>query len=953
MKKILTALLLIPLFSFIFPISILADDADPTFTLTIVKETEGGNGSFNFDLVTYPWGIFLFDNFIKTAFAQTQLTYTINTTNSIGSITIPDLAAVSTFYDLREQQHDGWGLNDLNCVSDIPFIRYYTFYSDSDVEFVPASGSHVTCTFINYNLAPAKTPVLIVPGVLGTDIKKGEDLLWANPKMARGFDGFMDPLAFNSDLTPLDTSLTLGAVIRRKPFLDYTDGLINQLTSPETGYTEGQDLFTFPYDWRFGVSEDIVNQFKGQIDYIASTTGSSVVDVVAHSTGGLLVKKYVMEHPTDHHIGKAVFVGVPNLGAPKALKVLLVGDNFDVFNLDPDELKKISQNMPVVYDLAPSQEYYNQAGSFFHIHNPLADPANIDKDLDFTDAMQNLVDYNYISSQAVSDSKNLHTADFDNYDLTSEGVDLYNLVGCKTGTFGKFTEWINKSSAPTFDFPKVVSGDQTVPFVSADSLTVDENKTFFAPKIKHGDLLSADGSRQQIISLLIGTALNTNGKILTRSEVNSRPDLCEIKGESLKIKSPVSIDIVDENENHAGLMEDGSIENNIPGADYEVWGEHKYVFLPTDEGQQYTIKLAGTGSGTFTLDDESIVGDATTQTQVFSNLPVTPDLTGQVNLGSGSNQTTLTLQATPASAPVVVAPDSIINTDQSQDLTPPISTITGLIGEQEFYRSDVNIHLSAQDFIISGKENQTSGILKLNYQLDGGDWQQATSSDSNLSLTLSTLGEGINKVLLITAEGQHILTFYSTDRAGNNEPEQTINFTIDKTPPEFMIQFNPALQDLAFTATDTLPTTLATSSLASSIKPSKARPFPIPWVKIKDEGNIITATDAAGNITVLTLKDKDRKRQLKAEIKSLSYNGKLTDINKTWFHFDWLFDKKGILKLLTQNVQAKKDFNISAIYDGKKTRLLGRDQKNKINETKSGLVLLKVSTNQGDFNWSY
>ena len=42
------------------------------------------------------------------------------------------------------------------------------------------------------------------------------------------------------------------------------------------------------------------------------------MDIVAHSMGGLLVKKDVAEHLTDHHINKAVFVGVPNIGAPKA-----------------------------------------------------------------------------------------------------------------------------------------------------------------------------------------------------------------------------------------------------------------------------------------------------------------------------------------------------------------------------------------------------------------------------------------------------------------------------------------------------------------------------------------------------------------------------------------------------------------------------------------------------------
>ncbi len=777
-----------------------------------------------------------------------------------------------------------------------------------------------------------KVPILVVPGVLGTDIYQGTNLLWANPKMSFISDGFMDPLAFNQNLTPLNASLTLGSVIRQKGAIGfishYTDGLINQLTSPDIGYTEGKDLFTFPYDWRFGVSEDTVNQLKGEIAYIASTTGSSVVNVVAHSTGGLLVKKYVRENPTDHHIGKAVLVGVPNLGAPQALKALVVGDDFGVPELNPLEMKKIGQNMPVIYDLAPTQEYYNQAGSFFHLHNPLTNPI-LDKDLNFTETMQNLVGASYANNQGVASSTDLHTADFDNYDLRNAGVDLYNIVGCKSGTLGKFTEWINENSAPTFNFPKVTSGDGTVPFASADSLPVDETRTFFAPGINHGNLLSADGSRQEIVNILTGGALDTSGKILTQGEVANKPDLCEIKGESLKIHSPLAIDVVDQDGNHSGLLPDGSIENSIPGADYEVWGDEKYVFLPTDNNQNYDINIAGTAAGTFTLDDESISGNVTTQTQVFSNLPVTPALTGQVNLGGDNGQTTLTLQATPTSTPVVVTPDSTINADQSQDLTPPVSTSTiiGTMGQPGFYRSNVSVALAAQDPIVDNNASTTSGILKTQYSLDGGVWQTLTPPPS-----LPLEGGGMGTVS-VTSEGLHTISFFSTDKAGNNEQPQTTNFTIDKTAPEAVIQFNPSLKDIQFTGSDNISTT------------SK--------VTVLDNVNDILLTDQAGNNTEIKLKEKNRKISMQSTIQSLSYSGILQDISKNILAFVWAYDKNNNLTFLSQNVAAKKTYVILAVYNGKKTSLVGIDKTGVILKSITGLDLLKVSTNKGDLAWSY
>jgi len=913
MKKIATSLVLFILI--LLPYGSRAMMRASYHYLNIVKNTIGGDGTFNFHLTTFQ---------PLSGFSDNIQVATQDGSGEYYSYDIEDNMPIGRgdSYFLSETTQPGWLQQSISCDND----EYGPVGTQTSEGIILPYYSYTTttCTITNQKQA-GNTPILIVPGVLGTDIYKGTDLLWANSKMATGFDSFMDPLAFNSNLSPIDNSLVATDVIKKMTFntgilkfkvYDYTDGLINQLTSPDIGYTEGKDLFTFPYDWRFGVSEDTVNQLKGEIAYIASTTGSSVVNVVAHSTGGLLVKKYVMENPVDHHIGKAVFVGVPNLGAPQALKALTVGDDFGVFNLDPAEMKKIGKNMPVIYDLAPTQEYYNQAGSFLHFHNPLVNPVT-DKDLSFTETMQNLVDGEYANQQAVDNSAGLHTADFDNYDVRNAGVDLYNIVGCKSGTLGTFSEWVNKNSAPTFNFPKVTSGDGTVPFASADSLPADRTKTFFVPGINHGSLLSADGSRQEIVNIIAGGGLNTNGKVLTRGEVISNPGLCELKGENLKIHSPLAIDITDQNGNHSGPLADGSIENSIPGADYEVWGDEKYVFLPTDGNQNYNVNVAGTATGTFTLDDESINNNAATQTQVFSNLPVTTALTGQVNLGGDGGQTTLLLQATPNSSPVVVTPSSIINADQSQDLTPPMSTstVTGTMGQSGYYRSSVSIGLSAADPVVNSDPSQTSGLLNIQYSLDNA--------------TTTVYQSPIN----VTTEGSHTISFFSTDKAGNNEQAQTINFVIDKTAPEAVIQFSPTLKDIQFTGTDNISTT------------SK--------VTVLDNANDILLTDQAGNITEIKLKEKNRKVSMGATIQSLSYNGTAQDTSKNILAFLWAYDKNNNLTLLSQNVAAKKTYLILALYNGKKTSLAGIDKTGIILKSITGLDLLKVSTNKGDLAWSY
>ena len=199
--------------------------------------------------------------------------------------------------------------------------------------------------------------------------------------------------------------------------------------------------------------------------------------------------------------------------------------------------------------------------------------------------------------------------------------------------------------------------------------------------------------------------------------------------------------------------------------------DHKYVFLPTDEGQSYTIKLQGTGDGTFTVYDQTIEEDNIVKTQVFSNLSVTTSLTGQVDLGNGDSETTLLIQQTSASEPTTIRPTSILNASQSQDLIAPISTstISGTLITNGSYNGEVSIKLSADDVIVAGAEDQTSGMLNIQYDLDSQGYQIYNNSSP---ITVSTIGN-------------HSLQFFSTDKAGNNEILQTISFTIEKpaVPP--------------------------------------------------------------------------------------------------------------------------------------------------------------------------
>ena len=100
-------------------------------------------------------------------------------------------------------------------------------------------------------------------------------------------------------------------------------------------------------------------------------------------------------------------------------------------------------------------------------------------------------------------------------------------------------------------------------------------------------------------------------------------------------------------------------------------------------------------------------------------------------------------------------------------------------------------------------------------------------------------------------------------------------------------------------------------------------------------------------------KEKDRKKKMSAEIKSLMYNDENFDISKNKMVYKWNYNKNGELTKFSQHVKSKKDYNIFADFDGKNTIFTGKDSSGKVSKSFIGLKVLKVTTNQGDFDWSY
>ncbi len=456
------------------------------------------------------------------------------------------------------------------------------------------------------------TPVIIVPGIMSTKLYENNNLIWLNviQIVSSISDNFLDVLSMDVGGLPINNSILPGGVIRSLNNADYFDNLFNQLIS--ANYQENIDIFEHPYDWRFGV-EDIVLKLKDRIEEIKAERGVDKVDLVAHSMGGLVVKEYLKDYGGSS-VGKFIDIATPHAGAPSAYKVLMYGDNlgvkklFGLVNINANEIKQISQNMPSVYELLPSSKYFDDYGPY--VVNLTAGTERYD----FAGTK------NYLKSEGrnallVDRAEAFHQA-VDDIDPATYGVTAYNIVGCGTPTLGGFYI-IQGGDHPIYNI-RYVNGDGTVPIRSAQALTA--SSTYYVSGAVHALMPSTSGVKELISDLLTSTStvpdISPYPNLATNESGCTMPD-----GRIVSFHSPVTLDVYDASNNHAGPNVDGDIENDIPGVDYEELGDNKFAFLPT--GTEYSVKGNGTGEGTFDLRIQDVVDGEVATTTLWTDVPVT------------------------------------------------------------------------------------------------------------------------------------------------------------------------------------------------------------------------------------------------------------------------------------------------------------------------------------------
>ncbi len=88
------------------------------------------------------------------------------------------------------------------------------------------------------------------------------------------------------------------------------DGILEAFRN--MGYEEGKDLFVCYYDWRQKNADSAKDFLKPLIAKANTINGTTKVDIVAHSMGGILARSYIQSNEYANDVDNLIMIGTPN-----------------------------------------------------------------------------------------------------------------------------------------------------------------------------------------------------------------------------------------------------------------------------------------------------------------------------------------------------------------------------------------------------------------------------------------------------------------------------------------------------------------------------------------------------------------------------------------------------------------------------------------------------------------
>ncbi len=542
--------------------------------------------------------------------------------------------------------------------------------------------------------------------------------------------------------------LLTGEVVWKDVTVDVYKNMFDSLRG--AGYVDGLTLFSYPYDWR----RELINTDTALERVIVKAmyaSGKSKVVLLTHSTGGVVIRNYLLRKGTTR-VDQVISMGTPYLGLVKpAFKALVTGDDGGVgwhltafgiptsfgVGIDPKELQRLSRNWPSLYELMPTDLWF-QAGTSGDGWSPpyiVIEHAKVSYVGPVPVAIrveQEALDY--AASQAFKRGYNssLVTA---GETLQAQGIgDMSRLtdrylaqriagIGQDTGRRVRFAErficvgLICTGPWHWIEMETIKQGDDTVPLRSAVGTNLRAgDQSYYCVESAHGALPANPSVHTLLANMLQGQLCsNTQAAWAACPSVNAESadagEAAPSSGAPAVPPAPTyemhlfgngTLEVWDSAGNHAGPIPGYPqyLDNGIKGVDVQRAGENTMATITM--GGAYTVTVRGLqAGGVAELRLSELSSGSVSKAAQFSAFP----------LGASAVATmTLTLPYLPATVQMQLRSDP---TAPVQMLT--ATSVTGAAaGDDVAPVAGINLDLSAKQVTVLAADNEGgSGVAHI------------------------------------------------------------------------------------------------------------------------------------------------------------------------------------------------------------------------------------------------
>lgn len=190
------------------------------------------------------------------------------------------------------------------------------------------------------------TPVIFVPGTMGSELWRGSERVWPNMNLL-----FKHPevLSFSED-TQLKAKGILNEMVIVPNLISFDQyNLLGDYLVEELGYERENNFIEFAYDWR----QDVRQSARDLAKFVDGWKVNSPITIIAHSLGTLVSRYYVEKLGGKKKVGRIMLIGGPHQGVPKIAANLLTGVDLLPFGLMGKKLTEIIETFPSCYQYLP------------------------------------------------------------------------------------------------------------------------------------------------------------------------------------------------------------------------------------------------------------------------------------------------------------------------------------------------------------------------------------------------------------------------------------------------------------------------------------------------------------------------------------------------------------------------------------------------------------------------